>query len=155
MGSMYHGLNEEHANYEASAVGAVLKMQVKDDALSEGDGNKSQKSDGDRSRRSHRDKSASHMSHQSAKSKRKPSPRAARPRSIEHRKSPTSESRVQQPIPRRKKLRALPSTAEQARAQPSRVQLANAETQIEMQIRVQAKQAAVLQRPCPIKNQPN
>ena len=89
MGSTYHGLNEEQANFEASAVEAVIRRQVKDDALSEDDGNKSHESDGDRSRRSHKDKS-----HQSAKSKRKPSPRVAKKlqvqlhprdgRSIEH-----------------------------------------------------------------------
>ena len=45
MGSTYHGLNEEQANFEASAVEAVIKMQFKDNALSDGDGTRSQRSE--------------------------------------------------------------------------------------------------------------
>jgi len=165
VGSTYHGLSDELAEFEATAVEAVIKMQVKDNALSDGDGNRSQRSDGDRSRRSQRDTShrrdtsgegnKSHKSHKSVKSKRRPRPPSdgREQVSLSRASRPITPS---PPVPRRKKQRALPSTAEQARAQSSRAQLANAETEIEMQIRVQAKQAVFcLQRPCPIKNQPN
>ena len=56
VGSRFHCLSQEQAEIEASAVRSVMEFQCKDNALSDGDDNRSQRSDGDMSRRSQRDR---------------------------------------------------------------------------------------------------